>query len=140
MIEAAGEEPKALAITRFAWWFGSVAGLVVIILLVAGKWASAIGVAIGLSASQWATRQIRRTSSRTGVQRSRIAGARVMAVTNGTVGAVILFVGALIAGDLILAVTAAIGTMMISMATLLFVIGGSGLRTSVVGKSQNKQN
>jgi hypothetical protein len=52
-----------------------------------------------------------------------------MAVINGTAGAVILFAGALIGGDLILVVTAAFGIWMIGMAMLLYVAAGSGSRT-----------
>jgi hypothetical protein len=130
MVEVAGETPKVRAITHFTRWFGALDGLVAIALLMAGRWPSAAGVVIALIPLELATCQIRKAFRRTRVQSPRSAGARTMAVINGTAAVVILFAGALIGGDLILAFTAFFGTWMIGTATLMFVAVGSGPRSN----------
>jgi hypothetical protein len=126
MSEAAGEITGASSITRFARWYGPIALVIAVALLIVGQWPRAVGVALGAIPVLWFCRRFGKTFRGLRTRKSGSSGALVIGGTNAAMGALILFVGALIGGDFIVIVSTFFGTWMIATAAIVVTAFKSG--------------
>ena len=120
--DAVNKSLLASVTTHFARWYGAVVVITLAALVIAGCGPSAAGVAIGSFIFLANSRRVRFAL------RSPLTGTRprpgmiVFAATQMMIGAVCLFAGALIKGELLLILSAAFGTWQIASAALVVVV------------------
>ena len=117
--EVTGSPTSAPVGVHYSRWFGGLAVVIAATLAMLRQWPVAAGVLLASAGLLWVTRRAQRGLSRPRAGAERPKGLLIFAGIEAAVGAVILFVGALVGGGIIDFVTVAFGTWMIGIAVLI---------------------